>query len=185
MESRAFHDAVFVVDILANFGKLSSLDLKCALIFLETVTSKDLHINYSTLHAGRNTQRSVFHVRSLFSENCAKQLLFRCQLCFAFGSYFADENIARIDFRSDIHNSRLVQFAERAFTYIWNICSNFFRPKLGIACHTGKFLYVNGCQAILFDHSLRNKNRVFEVVAIPGHESDSHVLTKCQLTHIH
>ena len=33
-------------------------------------------------------------------------------------------------------------------------------------------------ESILFDHALGNQYRIFEVVAVPGHESDTHILTQ-------
>ena len=39
-------------------------------------------------------------------------------------------------------------------------------------------------EAIFFHHPLRQQNRVLEVVAIPGHEGDAHVLAQCQITHV-
>ncbi len=41
------------------------------------------------------------------------------------------------------------------------------------------------CEAILFYYALRNEDRVLEVIAIPGHERDTHVLTQRQLTRIY
>ena len=40
-------------------------------------------------------------------------------------------------------------------------------------------------KTILFNHPLGDQDRIFEVVAIPGHEGDTHVLPQRQLTHIH
>ena len=43
---------------------------------------------------------------------------------------------------------------------------------------------MNRGQTILFNYSLRDQNRVLEVVTIPGHERDTHVLAQCQFTEI-
>ena len=39
-------------------------------------------------------------------------------------------------------------------------------------------------EPVLFNHALGNQYRIFEVVAVPGHERDTHVLTQGQLTDI-
>ena len=39
-------------------------------------------------------------------------------------------------------------------------------------------------KAIFFNHTLGNEDGVFEVVTVPGHEGDAHVLAQGQLTHI-
>ena len=43
---------------------------------------------------------------------------------------------------------------------------------------------MNRSEAILFHHSLGNQNRILEVVSVPGHKRDAHILTECQLAHI-
>ena len=44
---------------------------------------------------------------------------------------------------------------------------------------------MNRRKTIFLNDSLRNEDRVFEVVAIPRHKGDSHVLPKGQLTEIY
>ena len=44
---------------------------------------------------------------------------------------------------------------------------------------------MNRRKTIFLNDSLRNEDRVFEVVAVPGHKGDSHVLPKRQLTEIY
>src|SRR5690606_20608430 len=45
-------------------------------------------------------------------------------------------------------------------------------------------LNVDGGETIFLNHTLRQEDGVFEVVTVPGHERDAHVLTQSQLTHI-
>ena len=44
---------------------------------------------------------------------------------------------------------------------------------------------MNRRKTVFLNDSLRNEDRVFEVVAVPGHKGDSHVLPKRQLTEIY
>jgi hypothetical protein len=39
-------------------------------------------------------------------------------------------------------------------------------------------------EAVFLDHALRDKDRVLEVVAVPGHERDAHVLAQRQLSQV-
>ena len=61
---------------------------------------------------------------------------------------------------------------------------DFFRAQFGIAGDTGQLLNVDRGETIFLDDPLRHEDRVFKVVAIPGHERDAHVLAKGQLAHI-
>src|SRR5690606_2142979 len=128
--------------------------------------------------------RGILHIGSLLAEDRTQQLLFRCQLGFALGRDLTDQNIARTNFRSNVDHTGLVEFRQSAFADIGNIRGNFFRPQLGVTRHTGQFLNMDRGEAIVLNHTLGDQNRVFEVVAVPGHEGDTHVLTESQLTHI-
>ena len=43
---------------------------------------------------------------------------------------------------------------------------------------------MNRSKSIFFYYTLRNKNRILEVVAIPRHKRDAHVLPQCKFTHV-
>ena len=43
---------------------------------------------------------------------------------------------------------------------------------------------MNTGEAVFFDNPLGNQDGVFEVVTIPRHKRDTHILPKRQLTHI-
>ena len=44
---------------------------------------------------------------------------------------------------------------------------------------------MNRRKTIFLNDSLRDEDRVFEVIAVPGHKGDSHILPKGQLTEIY
>ncbi len=77
-------DAVFLFQVLAIVSQLGGLDLLRAGVFFQAIASEDLHVNDGTLVAGGDTQRGVFHVRRLLTEDGTQQLLFRCQLSLTF-----------------------------------------------------------------------------------------------------
>ena len=42
---------------------------------------------------------------------------------------------------------------------------------------------MNRRKTVFFDDTLRDQNRILEVVAVPGHEGDKQVLTERELAH--
>ena len=174
-----------VFQVLAELVQGVLLDLLGALVFFHAITGEDLHVNHGALDAGRHSQGGIFHVRGFLTENGTQQLLFRGQLGFTFRCYLAHQDIAGAHFRTDVNDAGLVQFGQCSLAHIGNIGSNFFRTQLGVTGDRGQFLNMNGGEAIFLHHPLGNQDGILEVVAIPGHERDAHVLTQSQLTHVH
>ena len=69
-------------------------------------------------------------------------------------------------------------------TDIGDISGNFFRTQLGITRNTGQFNDVYRGEAVFFNDPLRNQDRILEVVTIPWHKCDQHVLTQRQFTKV-
>ncbi len=57
-------------------------------------------------------------------------------------------------------------------------------PSLRIARDTRQFLNVDAREAVFLNDALGDQDRVFEVVAVPRHERDAHVLTQRELAHV-
>src|SRR5690606_13068684 len=57
----------------------------------------------------------------------------------------------------------------------------FLRTQLGVTGDTGQLLDVDRGVAVFLYHALGNEDGVLEVVAVPGHERDQHVLPQRQL----
>ena len=55
-----------------------------------------------------------------------KQLFFRRQLRFAFGSYLTNQNVAGIYLGTDIDDAGLIQLAQRALSHVRDIGSDLF-----------------------------------------------------------
>src|SRR5690606_34894806 len=166
-------------------GQLHLFDLLGTFVFFDAVTGKHLYVNNGTGGTGLNAQRGVFHVGGFFTEDGAQQFFFRRQLGFALRRYLAHQNVARLHFRTDVHNAGFIQLVQGRLAHVRNIGGDFFRTQLGVTRHTGQFLNVDGGQAVFLRHPLRQQNGVFVVVTVPRHEGDAEVLTQGQLTHIH
>ena len=69
-------------------------------------------------------------------------------------------------------------------THVRDIRGDFFGAQLGVTGHTGQFLDVDRGVTVFLNDALRNEDGIFEVVAIPRHERDQHVLTQGQFAQI-
>src|SRR5690606_8183952 len=184
LKRSGFHDAVFFVQVFTHFIELGLLNFQTTLIFFQTITGKDLYVDNGTFGARRNTQSGVFYIGRLFTEDSAQQFFFWSQLGFTFSCQLTNQNIANTYFCADTNNTRFIQLAQRTFRDVGDIRGNFFTAQLGITCDTRQFLNMDSGETIFLHHTLRNQNGVFEVVTVPGHKCDAHVLTQSQLTHI-
>jgi hypothetical protein len=65
-----------------------------------------------------------------------------------------------------------------------DVAGDFFGSELGVARHDRQLLDVDRGETVIGHHALRDEDRILEVVAVPGHERDQHVLPQRQLTEI-
>ncbi len=147
-------DSQLIVKILADRRQFGLFGRQRPLILLDPVTSKHMNVDDMTVHAGRDTQRGIFHIGGFLTKYGAQQLFLRCQLGFALGRHLPNQNIARLDLGADERNAGWVEFGQGRLTDIGNIGGDFFRPELGIPCHAGQLFDVNGCEAIFLDQPL-------------------------------
>ena len=89
-----------------------------------------------------------------------------------------------LHFRADDDDTRLVELRERRLADVRDVGRDFLRSELRVARDTGQLLDVDRREAVLLDDALGDQDRVFEVVAVPRHERDAHVLAKRQLAHV-
>ena len=182
--SRAFDDTHFFVQIFADFVQLHLFDFQRTLIFFHAVTGEDLYVDNGTGSTGLNAQRRIFYVRGFFTEDRTQQFFFRSQLGFTLRCYLTHQNIARLNFSTDINDTGFIQFTQCGFAHVRNIRGDFFRTQLGVTRHTGQFLNVDSGQAIFLRHSLGQQDGVFVVVTVPRHEGDAEVLAQSQFTQV-
>jgi hypothetical protein len=89
-----------------------------------------------------------------------------------------------VDLGADVDDAGLVEVRQGALADVRDIGGNLLRTELRVARDTGQLLDVDRRETIFLDHALRDQDRVLEVVAVPGHEGDAHVLAQGQLTHV-
>src|SRR5690606_21100893 len=184
LESGAFDDTELLVEVLADLVELHLLDGQRARIALDAVADEHLYVDDSALGASRHAQGGVLHIGRLLTKDRAQQLLFRRQLGFALRRDLAYQDIARADFGADVDDTRLVQLVQRSLTHVGDVRGDFLWADLGITGYAGQFLNVDGRETVFLNHALRQEDGVLEVVAVPGHERDAHVLTQGQFTHV-
>ncbi|ETC89470.1 hypothetical protein XHC_0993 [Xanthomonas hortorum pv. carotae str. M081] len=179
-----FQDTELVVEVLLDALDFGLFDLTRTLVLLDAVAGEDLHVDDGAVHARGHAQRAVLHVGRLLTEDRTQQLFFRSQLAFALRRDLADHDVAGAHFRTDVHHAAFVQTVQGLLGHVRDVGGNFLRPQLGVARNAGQFFDVDRGVTILFHHALGEQDGVFEVVAVPRHEGDQHVLTQGQLTDV-
>ena len=179
-----FNDAQLVVKVLAIAAKLVVDDRLRALVADDPFACEDLHVDDRADHARRHAQRGVLDVRSLLAKDRAQKLFFRRQLGFALGRHLADQHVIGAHFRANVHDARVIQTVKLRFRQVADVARDYFGPELRIACNDREFLDVDRGVAIVSDNLFRNQDRVFEVVAVPRHKGDQHVLAERELAQV-
>ena len=133
---------------------------------------------------GRQAQGGVAHVGGLFAEDGAQQLFFRRHRAFALGRDLADQDVARQDLGADRHDARFVEVAQGFLADVGDVAGDFFRTQLGVAGHDLELLDVDRGEDVVAHDALGDQDRVFEVVAIPGHEGDEGVAAQGQFAQL-
>src|SRR3954471_185386 len=130
----------------------------------------------------RNLQRGVADLTGLLPEDGAQQALLRGQLGLALGRDLADHNVARGDRGADADDAALVQVGEDRFGDVRDVPGDLLRAQLGVTGVDLVLLDVDRGEDVVLHQTLRQDDRIFVVVALPGHERDQEVLTERHLT---
>ena len=93
--------------------------------------------------------RGVADVGGLFAEDGAQKLFFRRHRAFALRRDLADEDVARLNFRTDIDDAGFVEVLQRFFRNVRNVAGDFLRTELGVARHHFEFLDVDGGEHVI------------------------------------
>ena len=152
-----------------------------ALVLLGALAGEDLGVDDDALHARRNAQRAVAHVAGLLAEDRAEQLLFGRELGLALRRDLADEDVARLHLGADADDARLVEVLEGLLADVRDVARDLFLAELGVAGDALELLDVDRGEDVVLDDALGDEDRVLEVVALPRHERDEHVLAERQL----
>ncbi|CAM5196674.1 hypothetical protein CDEN61S_01685 [Castellaniella denitrificans] len=184
VEGVVLDDAQLVVQVLAVAAQFVVDDGLGALVALDALAGEDLHVDDGADHAGRHAQRGVLHVGGLLAEDRAQQLFFRRQLGLALGRDLADQHVVGAHFGADVHDPGIVQAVELDFGQVGDVARDFLGSELGVAGDHGQLFDVDRRVAVVGDDALGDQHRVLEVVAVPGHERDQHVLSQGQLAQV-
>ena len=142
------------------------------------------HLDHRAGDARRQPERGVAHVRSLFAEDRAEELLLRCHRRLALGRDLAAQDVARLDLGADVDDARLVEVAQRFLADVGNVAGDVLRPKLGVAGHDLELFDVDRGEDVVLNDPLGNQDRVLIIVAVPGHERDEDVAAERELTEL-
>ena len=88
----------------------------------------------------------------------------------------------RLHLGADAHDARFVEILERLIAHVGDVARDLLLAQLGVAGHALEFLYVNRGEMVVLDQTLRDEDRVLEVVSAPGHEGDENILAQRQFT---
>src|SRR5690606_981314 len=113
-----------------------------------------------------------------------QQLLFRRELCLTLGRDLTHQHVISTNFRTDVNNTGVVQTVQLSLRQNADVAGDFFRSELGIARNHCELFDMDRSVAVVGNNVLGDENRVLEVVAIPGHERDQHVLTQSQFAQV-
>ena len=174
-------DADLVVEVLLHLFDLLALDGLGALVLGDALAREDLHVDHGSFNAGRRYQAGIAYIARLLSENRAEQLFFRGQLRLALRSHLPDQDIPRADLGPDPDDAALVQIPKAGIAYIGDIARNLFGTELGIARFDLQLLNVDRSIAVLFHQFFADQDRIFKVVATPGHEGHQDVAPEREL----
>ena len=151
-----------------NSNGLGDTRLQVVTVFLREDTDVD---DLAVLPVG-NSQARVFYVTSLFTEDGSQELFFSSKFGFTLRSDLSDENVTWSYPRTNSHYSIVIEVPKTLFTDVWNVTSNFFRPKLRLSSFDLVLVNVNRRIAVFLHKVFVQYDRVFVVVTIKGHEAN-------------
>ena len=184
VEGVGLDDAQLVVQVQAVALQLVVDDLLGALVALDALAREDLHIDHGARRALVHAQRGVLHIGSLLAEDGAQQLLFRRERGLTLGRDLAHERVARLHLGTHVDDAGLVQAIQLLLGQVRDVAGDFLGAQLGVARHHHQLLDVDAGVAVVGHHAFADQDRILEVVAVPGHERDQHVLTDGDLAQI-
>ncbi len=152
-------DRLLVVAVLCETLDFLALDRHRALVLFNAVAVEDAHFDDGAIRAGRHAHGGVANVGCLFTEDGAQELFFRRHRAFALRRDLADEDIARLNFGTDVDDTGFVEVLQRFFRNVRNVTRDFFRTKLGVTRHHFEFFDVNGGEHVVGNDPLGEQDR--------------------------
>ncbi len=136
------------------------------------------------LDARRDAQGAVADVAGLLAEDGAQELLLGGELGLALRRDLADQDVAGLHLGADAHDARLVEVLEGLLADVRDVARDLFFAELRVAGDALELLDVNRGEDVVLGDALADEDRVLEVVALPRHERDEHVLAERELAHV-
>ena len=183
-EERVAEDLDLLVARPLEARALRVLDVAGALVLLGALAGEDAGVDDDAADARRNLERAVADVAGLLAEDGAEQLLFGRELRLALRRDLADEDVARLHLGADADDAGLVEVLEGLFADVRDVARDLFLAELRVAGDALELLDVNRGEDVVLGDALGDEDRVLEVVALPRHERDEHVLAERELAHV-
>ena len=140
-----------------------------------------LRVDDDPFDAGRDLERIVLHILAGPAEDGVQQFLLGRELRFRLRRHLADEDVARTDVRSDLHDAVFVQAPQGLLADVGDVAGELLAAELGLADFRVEFLDVDRGIDVVLDQLLADDDRILEVEAVPGHECRQDVPAQGQL----
>jgi hypothetical protein len=118
----------------------------------------------------RHLERCVANLARLLLEDCADQLLFRCQLGLALRRDLSDQQIAGENLGADANDAAVVEVTQRLFRTVRNVTRDLLVAELRRTRVNLVLLDVDRSQFVVLDDAATEDDRVLKVVALPSRD---------------
>ncbi len=183
-EERVAEDLDLLVALPLEADLLGLLAGGRALVLLRALAREDAGVDDNAADARWNAKGAVANVACLLAEDGSEELLFGRELRLALGSDLPDEDVAGLHFCADANDAALVEVLQGFLADVRDVASDFFLAELGVAGDALELLDVNRGEDVVLGDALGDEDRVLEVVTLPRHERDEHVLAERELAHV-
>ena len=145
-------------------------------------TREQFLVNNDTAQWRIGLQWRIFHIASLITEDCTKQLLFRRRIALSLWRNLANEDVTWFYTCTNTDYTIIIEIFGCFLTDVWNIWCEFLNTTLGLTNIKRIFVYVNRGKHIFAHHTLWNNDSILVVVTLPRDIGNKQVTTKCQFT---
>src|SRR6516225_5462137 len=177
----ALKDHALVVTVLGKPFNLSALDRQRTFVLIDTAPGEDAHFDDCAGDSGRQPERSIAHVGSLFAENRAQQLFLGCHRRLALRSDLSNEDVARLHLVADINDARLVVVLQFFFADTRTIADDLLLTEFAVPRHEPELFDMDRGKYVVGDDPLGDQDRVLEVIPVPRHECAQNIPTEGKL----
>jgi hypothetical protein len=149
--------------------------------FVAFLAAEDPDIDDLAALAVRQAEGRVLHFAGLLAEDRAEESFLCGQFGLALGSDLADQDVAGLDFGTDVNDAFFVQVLERLLADVRDVSGDLFGAELGVAGLQLVLLDMDAGEEVFLDQSLVDDDGVFVVATLPAHERHEDVAAESQL----